>query len=191
VTRLFLDCEWADTQAEQLVSLALVDAAGEHRFYTEIYPLPAHPTDFVQHVVYPLLDHGWFSMPDHEITRQLRAFLAKVPQPISVLFDNPEDGRLFRDALEGFAKFSLDSTLLVTSPEPGIVLLDAALEVIKSVESGVPEITTTLVTFGDVLANIESYFEARPAEAARRHHALVDAQALAWAFAEAMKGGSA
>lgn len=163
--RLFLDVEWADLAGSQLVSLALVDATGEHRFYAEIYPLPPNPTNFVQHVVYPLLDHGWYSMPAHEFTRQLRGFLANIPDPI-VLFDHEQDGHLFRRVLDGFSNKPDD-----TSYGP------------------LPAVNTTLMQYGDVIINIERYFEDRPEAKARRHHALVDAEALAWAFTVALKEG--
>lgn len=86
--KLFLDFEWADVRATQLVSLALVTEDGKDRFYAEVNPLPTDPTDFVRFVVYPLLEHGYCSMQKVELTRALRAFLARFDDPL-VLYDHP------------------------------------------------------------------------------------------------------
>lgn len=75
MTYFFLDTEWADPLARQLVSLALVSEDGLHEFYAEINPLPQSPTDFVRHVVYPLLDGGSQAMPSPDFTKALRHFL--------------------------------------------------------------------------------------------------------------------
>jgi hypothetical protein len=48
----------------ELVSLALVSEDGEQVFYAERSPLPAEPTQFVQQVVYPLLEGGTAALPD-------------------------------------------------------------------------------------------------------------------------------
>lgn len=100
-TILFLDTEWADTIGLELVSLALVSEDGSRRFYSEVSPLPKNPTDFVQHVVYPLLEHGNAARQRIDLTRDLRAFLATVPEPV-VLADYPNDLHLLRYALAGF-----------------------------------------------------------------------------------------
>jgi len=52
--RLFLDCEWADEQGCDLVSLGLVSEDGHHRFYAEVSPLPQEPNDFVRRTASPL-----------------------------------------------------------------------------------------------------------------------------------------
>lgn len=161
MTRLFLDTEWADTLASELVSLALVSEDGVHRYYAEVTPLPANATDFVQHVVYPLLEHGYSAMQPIDLTRSLRRFLMQFPTPIFVLFDYPADGALFRYALEGFES--------AVPPGP------------------CPEVAMTLVRRDDVSSLIERYFMTHPELLHRRHHAGVDAEALRWAFVEALR----
>lgn len=166
MVKLFLDCEWADANGSELVSLALVSEDGAARFYAEVNPLPANPTDFVRFVVFPLLEHGYFAMQKTDITEGLRSFLERFREPF-VLYDNAADGALFRFALEGFD-------------------LPARL-------GPLPAVNQTLVLCDDVAALIERYFREHPAAAARRHHALVDAEALRWACTEgaaAVDGGT-
>ena len=55
---LFLDCEWADPLASELVSIALVGTAADQAFYAEREPLPDDPTPWVRTAVYPLLQRG-------------------------------------------------------------------------------------------------------------------------------------
>lgn len=152
--RLFLDCEWSDAEGHHLVSLALVDASGQHRFYAERDPLPDAPSSFVREVVYRLLDRGATALPDPAFTEALRAFLAGFEDPL-ILADAGEDFALLSHALGGFG-------------QPGL--------------PPAPSWRPMLVAFGDVLMRIEDYFDARPEAKARRHHAMVDAEALRWAF---------
>lgn len=168
MTRLFLDCEWADNLGSELVSLALIDETGQHRFYSEVSPLPKQPNDFVQAVVYPLLEHGYHARQQIDLTRDLRAFLAGIPEPY-VLYDYHADGALFRYALDGFD------------------LPDAALARL----SPAPEVVTTLIAERDaVRRQIDRYFTEYPELIRRRHHALVDAEALRWAFSQALREGT-
>jgi hypothetical protein len=141
--------------------LALISADGEHRFYAEIEPLPADPTQFVREVVYPLLDRGPAAISAIEITSRLRQFLISIDDPL-VVFDHENDGVLLGKALAGFP---VDNNF---GPPPAVTLV--------------------LVTFGDVMINIERYFVERLEVAARRHHAAVDADALRWAFTQALGG---
>lgn len=164
MTRLFLDTEWADTMASELVSLALVSEDGLHRYYAEVNPLPVNPTDFVRNTVYPLLEHGYSAMQPIDLTRSLRRFLIQFQPPIFVLFDYPVDGALFRYALEGF-----ESTVT---------------------QVPCPEVTLDLVRRDDISSLIERYFMAHPELIRRRHHAGVDAEALRWAFVEALRTGA-
>lgn len=159
-TRLFLDTEWADPLGSELVSLALVSEDGMHRFYAEREPLPATPTDFVQHVIYPLLDRGVAAMSDQAMTASLRAFLAALSAPVVVMADYPNDFALLHYVLAGF-----------DLPED---LADAC--------GPVCEVSACLVDRGAMSMTIEDYFAAHPEAAARRHHALVDAQALRLAW---------
>lgn len=158
MTRLFLDCEWADNIGSELVSLALVSEDNRHSFYAEISPLPAHPTSFARHVVYPLLAHGHHAREAADLTRDLRTFLASIPLP-HILYDDPVDGALFRYALDGF---ELDDATLAEIPAP-------------------PLQSTLLVDRDAIRREVDRYFTAQPGRASRRHHALVDAEALRWA----------
>jgi hypothetical protein len=158
--RLFLVVEWESEATHELVSLALVSQDGRHRFYAERDPLPATPSAFVCEVVYPLLDRGSVALPDPAITRQLRAFLAQWQRPL-VLADSELDFTLLAHALSGFGMPDLPPA---------------------------PSYRPMLVTFGDVLTRVEDYFELHPQAKARRHHALVDAEALRWAFEGAIGG---
>ncbi|MDW2981747.1 3'-5' exoribonuclease [Rhodanobacter sp. KK11] len=152
--KLFLDCEWADPHADQLVSLALTSEDGQHRFYAEVSPLPNRPTAFVQAVVYPLLEHGWVSMRAHDLTESLRRFFAQHYDPV-VIFDHPDDGKLLRRALQG----SFTPTEL-------------------------PRYREALMAQESISPLIERYFRERPEVAKRRHHAGVDAEALRWAWSQ-------
>lgn len=160
--RLFLDTEWANDASRELVSLALVSQDTAHRFYAERDPLPGAPSSFVRSVVYPLLERGDFAVIDAEFTRQLRAFLCQFSEPPLVLYDAQLDVRLLTHALDGFGRAGDYGPM--------------------------PNFQPILITFGDVLANIETYFDLYPESKARRHHAAVDAEALRWAFDQAMRG---
>lgn len=164
MTRLFLDCEWADTLDSELVSLALVDESGQHRFYAEVSPLPKQPTDWVRAVVYPLLEHGYAARQQIDFTRELRAFLARFEDPF-VLFDYRSDGALFGYALTGF---DLPDAVLAKLPPA-------------------PNVSQTLILRKDVRQGIEQWFREHPEHANRRHHAGVDAEALRWAFGAALE----
>lgn len=164
MTRLFLDCEWADTLGSELVSLALVSEDGQHRFYSEVDPLPKQPTDWVHAVVYPLLEHGYAARQRVDFTRDLRAFLTQFQEPF-VLFDYRADGALFGYALSGFD------------------LSDVALAKLPPA----PQVSQTLILRDDVCQGIEQWFREHPEQAGRRHHAGVDAEALRWAFVAALE----
>lgn len=161
MTRLFLDTEWADAAATELVSIGLVTEDGQRSFYAEVMTLPERPTGFVREVVYPLLERGDAALPPAEFTRRLRAFLLPVDHP-AVLFDCAADGAFLKFALAGFG---LDEDM-------GLC----------------PSVKFSPIGFGDVLTNVERYFREHPVAAARRHHAGIDAEALRWGFVEAMKG---
>ena len=167
MTRLFLDCEWADTLDSELVSLALVDESGKHRFYSELDPLPKQPTDWVRAVVYPLLERGHSARQQIDFTYDLRRFLALFEDPF-VLFDYAADGALFSYALAGFD------------------LPDAVLDKLPPA----PSVGQTMIRREDVRRHIEQYFSNHPKQAGRRHHASVDAEALRSAFLKAIQEGT-
>lgn len=152
--RLFLDTEWQSDDSRDLVSLALLSHDGRHRFYAERDPLPSDPSTFVRDVVYPLLDRGSAALPDLAFASALREFLAELDDPL-VVADSPMDFRLLSIALGGFGHTD---------------------------RSTPPPWRQTLALHEDVQMRIEHYFESNPSARARRHHALVDAEALRWAF---------
>ncbi|MEL1264467.1 hypothetical protein [Pseudoxanthomonas putridarboris] len=163
MTRLFLDCEWADNIGSELVSLALVSEDGQRRFYSEVSPLPKQPSDFVRTIVYPLLDHGFHARQKIDFTRDLRAFLIRFDAPV-VLFDHVADGVLLDHALTGF---------------------DLPANVVSKLGT-VPSVTATLIQNESVRDWIEHYFREHPDQERRRHHASVDAEALRWVFLTAL-----
>lgn len=157
---LFLDTEWADTDGTELVSLALVSEDGQRTFYGEREPLPTDVTDFVQHMVYPLLDRNEAAMSDAAMTTALRRFLSDIRDPY-VLADHPNDLQLLKFALAGFDLPEPEASACGPVPAPVMTLMS---------RNGL----TTLL--------LEDWFAAHPDQAARRHHALVDAQALRMAW---------
>lgn len=151
---LFLDCEWADVLAADLVSLALVSMDGQHVFYAERDPLPADPTPWVATVVYPLLDRGPAAMNDATMTRNLREFLTSIERP-RICYDVEHDLSLFLHVIDGFEV-----------PEP---------------EGPMPgDLRWRLCE--DMQAPITRWWTAHPEEQERRHHALADAHALRSAY---------
>jgi hypothetical protein len=154
--RFFLDTEWADTLGSELVSIALVAEGGTDYLYAEREILPAHPTDFVRSVVYPLLDRGKSVLSDQAMTMRVRDFLNSTSAPM-IFADYANDLQLLRYVLAGFDL--PDTQVSACSPTP------RALDV--QIIHDRP--TATLV---------EAYFGAHPEARARRHHALVDAEAL-------------
>lgn len=98
---LFLDCEWADTLASELVSIALVSADGSRLFYGERDPLPLHPTPWVRSVVYPLLERGAVAMSDAVMTLRLREFLVSASNP-TIHYDSGHDRSLCEYVVDGF-----------------------------------------------------------------------------------------
>lgn len=163
MTHLFLDTEWANDASHELVSLALVSLDGMHRFYAERDPLPGAPASFVREVVYPLLDRGKSALPDSEFCFALRAFLGQLEDPI-VLADAALDFKMLAHVLNGF----------------GCLRLPPA-----------PSWRPMLVTFGDVLMQVEAHFEVQADAKTRRHHAMVDAEALRMAWLAVTRSASA
>ncbi|KAF1691201.1 hypothetical protein CSC62_16385 [Pseudoxanthomonas jiangsuensis] len=90
---VFLDTEWADLDGTKLVSLALVSQDGQRRLYVERDPLPPPGSEFVEHVVYPLLERGPSTLRDAELVERVRAFLASFQSP-AVIADHPNDHAL-------------------------------------------------------------------------------------------------
>jgi hypothetical protein len=153
---LFIDTEWADVLANDLVSLALVSDCGRYEFYAERDPLPANGTDFVREVVYPLLDRGERALPDSEFTRQLHEFLGRMqglakPERITVAYDHRNDLDLLGIALEAFDAPD-------TPPRPYFQEHDLGT-------LGLP-----------YKRAVEDCFTRDEGASARRHHALVDAR---------------
>lgn len=147
---LFLDCEWADVLASELVSIALVSADGRHVFYAEREPLPSDPLPWAWTVVYPLLDRGAAALPDAAMTTALREFLAGIDAP-RICYDFGADRALCQYVLDGFE---------VPEPE-GPVPMDLQWQLCTNLQGA-----------------IERWWANHPELVSRRHHALVDAQAL-------------
>lgn len=160
MTYLFLDTEWADPIGSELVSLALITEDGIHRFYAERDPLPEVATDFVRSVVYPLLERSRWRMTDQAMTTGLRAFLGAIPEPM-VVADYPNDLALLQYVISGFDLS--DDQAAACGPVPNPVM-------------------TRMLKEGATGLLVEDYFAGHPRAAARRHHALVDAEALRMAW---------
>ena len=153
MTYLFLDCEWADVLASELVSIGLVSADLRQAFYAERDPLPVEPMPFVRVAVYPLLERGEMALPDALLTRRLRTFLAGVQNP-AIVYDSPHDRALCQFVLDGLHE-----------PEP---------------EGPVPPDVRWLHLELD--AARERWWRDHPEHQPRRHHAYVDALALRGAW---------
>jgi len=154
ITHLFLDCEWADVLASELVSIALVSLDGEHLFYAERERLPVDSTPWVAAVVYPLLQRGRYVMTDEGMSLALRTFLASVERP-QICYDFGADRMLCQYVIDGFEV-----------PEP---LGPAPVD-----------LTWRLLT--DTSSAVEQWWKAHPDARGQRHHALADAQALRGAW---------
>jgi len=161
--RLYLDCEWADPEARLLVSMALIDTSETRQFYCEIDPLPDRPAEFVRDYVYPQLQRGLWAKPSRNFCLSLRSFLhhQQHHSPPLVLATHEADFALLRHALSGFG---------------------------QDIPGGIPPWTPILVTQGDVLGHLETYFERDPEASKRQHHAMADAIALRWAFEYVIEG---
>lgn len=162
----FLDTEWADPIGSELVSLALISEDGARQFYAERDPLPASPTDFVRHAVYPLLQGGSAAMSDIAMTKALRAFLSATPSSC-VLADYPNDLQLLQYVLAGFDL--VDDQVQSCGP--------------------VPEVAVQILASRRISAGIETWFQDNPGQRARRHHAMVDAEALRAAWVACHRDG--
>ncbi|MGH8463499.1 MAG: hypothetical protein ACRER5_05075 [Pseudomonas sp.] len=150
----------------ELVSIGLVSEDGGHRFYAERAPLPPTPTDFVLHVVYPLLQGGPSSMSDKAMTKALRSFLSATPGAC-VLADYSNDLQLLQYVLAGFDL--VDDHVQACGP--------------------VPEVAVEILASGCIRAGIETWFQENPAQRGRRHHAMVDAEALRAAWIACHRNG--
>lgn len=146
---LYLDCEWADVLASELVSIALVSADKQHSFYAERDPLPANPAPWVRSVVYPLLERGGAALDDSTLTHRLRDFLAGLPNAC-IHYDSGHDRALCQYVLDG-----------LDVPEP---------------EGPTP--TVSWVRLDGMHSELERWWQTHPEQQPRRHHALFDAMAL-------------
>lgn len=160
--KVFLDTEWADSNGQELVSLALVDISGQHRFYSEVNPLPKSPTDFVRTMVYPHLRHGYHARQKIELTRELRVFISEIESP-EVIFDHFNDGRLLQNALDGF---EIAADTFAKSP----ALSPLRLRMLSGKH------------LKDVRDAIETFYRTQPTFARRRHDSMVDAEVLRLAY---------
>ena len=162
---LFLDTEWADVLASELVSLALVGRDERFIFYAERDPLPDKPTDFVRAAVYPLLKRGDVAMPDPIFAARLQQFIADVAEATgekpTIGYDYWADKAFFEYAYFGFE---------------------------GSGPSSVPVGYFDLKELNPHYAlGTESYFRDNPVAAERRHSALIDAKAALAGYRAAVK----
>ena len=97
---LYLDCEWADVLASELVSIALVSADEQHSFYAERDPLPTNPVPWVRSVVYPLLERADAALDDETLSLRLREFLASLLNPC-IHYDSGHDRALCQYVIDG------------------------------------------------------------------------------------------
>lgn len=153
---LFIDTEWADVLARELVSLALVSDFGRYEFYAERDPLPEKPTDFVRSVVYPLLERGPRALPDEQFTIMLNKFFEDVLEvaprgKVLVALDHRCDIALLEYALDGFESTN-------APPRPPFNRFNLGL------------------LGNEYEQAVECIFSGDPMLQARRHHALTDAR---------------
>ncbi|RDI99335.1 hypothetical protein DVT68_00260 [Dyella solisilvae] len=158
---LFLDCEWADVLASELVSIALISRDGQYAFYAERDPLPANPTQWVRSVVYPLLDRGDVAMNDATMTLSIRQFLVFLDNP-RIHYDFGADRSLCQFVIDGF-----------DIPEPpGPMPPSINWHLCQNLEQAV-----------------EAWWSSHPDVIAGRHHALMDARALRSAYINSLDCG--
>lgn len=150
---LFLDCEWADIAARDLVSIGLCSMDDQCAFYAEVDHLPDDPTPWVKAVVYPLLERGQAATSVASMSNRLHAFLASFERPL-VCYDHTAD----RDLCE-------------------LILLA------KNADSDRPaDNRPEWILLSDVAPALKRWWVEHPELQARRHHALVDARALRAAY---------
>lgn len=150
---LFLDCEWADVTAKELVSIGLASIDGKRFFYAEVDELPPDPTPWVQSVVYPLLERGEFAMSVTTMSIRLHAFLATFERPL-ICYDFAMD----RDLCESILQ--VEARAHASALKEGL-----KWELLR-----------------DVTPSLKRWWEEHAEAGARRHHALVDAFALRAAY---------
>lgn len=151
--KLFLDVEWADVLASELVSMALVSLDGQHVFYAERDPLPPDPTPWVKTVVYPLLERSTSAMNDAALTRHLREFLATIPEPW-ICYDSGHD--------RGLCQFVIDG---MDEVDPEGAMVEVCWQRLDDMASG-----------------CERWWKDHPEHRSQRHHARFDAMALRGAY---------
>jgi len=151
--KLFLDVEWADVLASELVSIALVSDDGEHQFYGERDPLPTEPSPWVASVVYPLLERGASAMNDAALTRGLREFLTTIAEPW-IYYDSGHD--------RGLCQFVIDG--------------------MDEVEPEGPMVNVRWQRLDDMASACERWWKDHPENRSQRHHARIDAMALRGAY---------
>jgi hypothetical protein len=151
--KLFLDVEWADVLASELVSIALVSADGRHQFYAERDPLPEEPVPWVAAVVYPLLERGTSAMDDGTLIRCLREYLATIPNP-SICYDSGHD--------RGLCQFVIDG--------------------MDELEVSGPAVEVRWQRLDGMASACEQWWKDHSEHRAQRHHARYDAMALRGAY---------
>ncbi|WP_394002614.1 hypothetical protein ACF3M1_16835 [Luteimonas sp. WGS1318] len=151
---VFLDTEWADEAATELVSLGMVTEIGGHEWYGEVDPLPSNPKKFAEEEVYSLLERGSAAHSLDELAMHAADFLMQIDSP-AVLADHANDLRLLMNLLKGARWIALKKHGLITTK----MLKDARMRGLT-----------------------EAWFAQPTAIAHRRHHALNDARALRYSW---------
>lgn len=121
--KLFLDCEWANNDTNDinnLISLALVSerlnrVEGNFReqLYVEIYPQPVNLSDFAKNEVVPRLQNGGRSMPYPALAEQVREYVSRY-EASQIVFDHPANYQALCQIVGNGAAASM-APMLVTS----------------------------------------------------------------------------
>jgi hypothetical protein len=151
--KLFLDVEWADVLASELVSIALVSLDDQHVFYAERTPLPEKPTPWVKAAVYPLLERGASAVNDAALICRLREFLDAVPDPW-IYYDSGHDRGLCQFVIDGMDEIAPDG----------------------------PTVNVHWQRLDGMASACERWWAGHPEHQSQRHHARFDAMALRGAY---------
>lgn len=92
--RIFFDTEFTGlTDDARLISIGLVDEAGEHEFYAELADTfrPAECSEYCQQHVLPLLEGGPARLRIRELRPKLRAWLVDRGPGTILVCDSPRD----------------------------------------------------------------------------------------------------
>jgi hypothetical protein len=96
--KVFVDTEFTslDRRFQQLISVGMVDEAGERELYLEVRDfLWSHTTEFVRKVVIPLLGRtGAPTVTGAEVGPYVREWLRSLGEPVTLVVDSTVDIRI-------------------------------------------------------------------------------------------------